>query len=111
MKTRYLVEVSAKYSERSDFQQLITPVFVGEAELQVLLKEFRVLDGASVTLNGMHSFYSEEQRYPFNRLLILQSNSNFGLKESVDKLVVNLCSFVQYAPASPSVGHELTAKS
>lgn len=111
MTMSYLVEVSAKYSERADFQQLIKPVFVGEEELQKLLKEFRVLNGESVTLNGMHSFYSEEQRYPFHRLLILESESNFGQKESVDKLLVNLCSFVRYAGTPPSVVHELTAKS
>ena len=111
MRMSYLVEVSAKYSERADFQQLIKPVFVGEEELQNLLKEFRVLQGKSITLNGMLSFYSEEQRYPFNRLLILESESNFGQKEAVDKLLVNLCSFVHYAGTPPSVVPELTAKS
>jgi len=111
MKMCYLVEVSAKYSERADFQQLIKPVFVGEDELQKLLKEFRVTTGKSATLSGMHSFYSEEQRYPFHRLLILESESNFGQKEAVDKLLVNLCSFVSYPAAPPSVAHDLTANS
>lgn len=111
MTMSYLVEVSAKFSDSADFQQLIKPVFVGEEELQKMLKEFRVLNGQSVTLNGMHSFYSEEQRYPFNRLLILQSESNFGQKEAVDKLLVNLCSFVRYAGTPPSVVPELTANS
>lgn len=111
MRTSYLVEVSAKYSERADFTQLIKPVFVGEEELQKLLKEFRVLNGNSITLNGMHSFYSEEQRYPFHRLLILESDSNFGQTEAVDKLRVNLCSFVHYAGTTPSVVPELTASS
>lgn len=111
MRMSYLVEVSAKYSERADFKQLIKPVFVGEEELQKLLTEFRVLNGKSLTLNGMHSFYSEEQRYPFHRLLILESESNFGQKESVEKLIVNLCSFVRYPAIPPSAAHELTAKS
>jgi hypothetical protein len=107
----YLVEVSAKYSERADFQQLIQPVLVGEEELQKLLAEFRVLEGKSMSHNGVHSFYSEERRYPFNRVLILESESNFGQKESIDKLLVNLCSFVHYPATPPSVAHELTAKS
>lgn len=111
MKMSYLVEVSAKYSERADFVQLIRPVFVGEDELQKLLNEYRVLNGKSLTHNGMHSFYSEEQRYPFNRLLILESESNFGQEKAVDKLLVNLCSFVRYPSTPPSVAHELTAKS
>lgn len=108
MKMSYLVEVSAKYSERADFQQLIKPVFVGEEELQTLLKEFRVLNGKSITFNGVHSFYSEEKHYPFHRLLILDNESNFGQKESVDKLLVNLCSFVRYPATPPSVAPELT---
>jgi len=111
MRMSYLVEVSAKYSERADFQQLIKPVFVGEEELQKLLAEFRVMTGKSITLNGMHSFYSEEQRYPFHRLLILESESNFGQKEAVDKLLVNLCSFVSYPATPPSAAHDLTANS
>jgi hypothetical protein len=109
MKTTYLVEVSAKYSERADFQQLIQPVLVGEEELYRLLEEFRVLKGESMTLNGLHSFYSEEKRYPFHRLLILDNESNFGQKATVDKLLVNLCSFVHFDDTPSRVEHELTA--
>lgn len=105
----YLVEVSAKFSERADFQQLIKPVFVGERELKELLAEFRLLSGKSYPLDGIHSFYSEEQRFPFNRLLVLKSESNFGLQESVDTLLVNLCSFVRYNAAPPSQAHDNAA--
>lgn len=109
MKTTYLVEVSAKYSERADFEQLIRPVLVGEEELHRLLEEFRLLKGDSATLNGLHSFYSEEKRYPFNRLLILDNESNFGQIASVEKLLVNLCSFVRFEETPPCVVRELTA--
>lgn len=111
MQIRYLVEVSAKYSERANFQQLLKPMFVSERELKKLLKEYRVLDGQSAKFEDVYSFYSQERRYPFNRLLILHSDSNFGLAESVDKLLVNLCSFVRYPTSPPSVVHEFTANS
>lgn len=111
MKTTYLVEVSAKYNERDDFKQLIRPVFVGEEELKKLLEEFCVFKGQSMSLNGMHSFYSEERRFPFNRLLILETDNNFGQKDAVDKLIVNLCSFVRFTKTPPSVTHDITAKS
>ena len=111
MKTTYLVEVSAKYSERADFMQLIKPVFVCEEDLKKLLEEFCVCKGQSMSLNGVHSFYSEERRFPFNRLLILDTDNNFGQKEAVDKLIVNLCSFVHFKDTPLSVEHEHTAQS
>jgi len=106
----YLVEVSAKYSARADFVQLITPVFVGERGLNELLTEFQLQRSKSYQLNGINSFYSEEQRYPFHRLLILKSESNFGLRESVDTLLVNLCSFVRFNAAPPSPAHDNAKK-
>ena len=106
----YLVEVSAKYSARADIVQLITPVFVGERGLNELLTEFQLQRSKSYQLNGINSFYSEEQRYPFHRLLILKSESNFGLRESVDTLLVNLCSFVRFNAAPPSPAHDNAKK-
>ncbi|MNJ58111.1 hypothetical protein D3C77_537310 [compost metagenome] len=111
MQQSYLVEVSAKYSEGDDFHQLLSPTFVSEKELQGMLDEYHLHDGQSVTLNGMSSFYSKEKHYPFNRLLVLSTESRNGLSAPIDTLQVNLCSFVRFKPTPTGEAHDLIAKS
>lgn len=109
MQKRYLVEVSAKFDEWGDFKTLVNPVLVDEMGLLELFEQYGLDAKRQPLEQGMDTFYSPERQYPFNRLLIMNNNANFDLKSSIDKLMVNLCSFVRPAP-QPGPAHDQSVK-